>query len=646
MQPKSRLTEPFVLLLIGFLLTVSLPEQGYSQGEIAWQQTNGPTGGSVQALLLTPAGHLFAGTPGSGIFRSTDEGDTWTQINMGLTNLDVRAFARNLSGHLFAGTAGGVFRSSDHGDAWEQISTGLASTNIRAFVVNDLGYLFAGTAGGVFGLPNNGTTWTQLAVGLTNRDVRALALNTWRRVFLFAGTPGGIFRSADNGSTWSRINTGLTNTRVQALVVNKASGLAGTPSHLFAGTQGGGVFRSTDNGDTWTPINTGLTNRDVRVLIVNALGHIFAGTAGGVFRSTDNGNTWTPINAGLMNRDVHALARNVSGFLFAGTVAGGVFRSVQSTTPDFWNWRFAGAPSTRVHSIRLDPEDENVWYVGSSEEGLYITRDGGRTWEQSLAGIGLNSEGFVIDPQNPNRVYAALLFNLLVSEDKGLGWNVVHTFSEGIRSIHVSPRDGSIYVGPQTNPPGIYKSADGGRSWARYAFPVSLPSNRSLIPWDIEEDPKSGALYVGAEITPLPSPYDPPFFRSFDGGVTWEEVSGLLPWHVIKIQVNHTNQEVFALTEGPGLYKSSDFGSSWQFLSRFFALELLLDQQHPNRLFGGEHTFGRLQGGVFVSTDGGSGFQLIGLPDIRVASLTLNRAGTRLYAAGYGAGIFMASVPE
>ncbi|MEX0601758.1 MAG: regulator, partial [Bacteroidota bacterium] len=77
-----------------------------------WVQTNGPYGGFVRSLAVSGT-NLFAGTDGGGVFLSTNNGTSWTQVNTGLTNTDVRSLA--VSGtNLFAGTdGGGVFLSTN-----------------------------------------------------------------------------------------------------------------------------------------------------------------------------------------------------------------------------------------------------------------------------------------------------------------------------------------------------------------------------------------------------------------------------------------------------------------------------------------------------------------------------------------------------
>jgi hypothetical protein len=92
---------------------------------------------------------LLAGA--SGVFRSTDNGANWTEINTGLAATGVNALAvRGTT--LFAGSSGGAFRSTDNGNTWT--NTGLTDTNVQTFAMSGM-TLFAGTFGG-FGVWKHG----------------------------------------------------------------------------------------------------------------------------------------------------------------------------------------------------------------------------------------------------------------------------------------------------------------------------------------------------------------------------------------------------------------------------------------------------------------------------------------------------------
>ena len=74
-----------------------------------WQRTNGPYGGAVHSFAINSSGHIFAGTI-NGIYRSTDNRDSWTRILF--VNSAVHSLAINSERDIFAGTyGGGVFRS-------------------------------------------------------------------------------------------------------------------------------------------------------------------------------------------------------------------------------------------------------------------------------------------------------------------------------------------------------------------------------------------------------------------------------------------------------------------------------------------------------------------------------------------------------
>jgi ligand-binding sensor domain-containing protein len=98
------------------------------------------------------SGHLFAGTTTGGVFRSTDNGDTWTQINTGLNSAYIiMGLTVNKSGHVFAASyGGGIYRSTDNGTSWAQMNTSLKDTSANCFALHPNGNIYAGTnKGGV-----------------------------------------------------------------------------------------------------------------------------------------------------------------------------------------------------------------------------------------------------------------------------------------------------------------------------------------------------------------------------------------------------------------------------------------------------------------------------------------------------------------
>ncbi len=192
--------------------------------------------------------NLFAGTYNDGVFLSTDKGTTWKEANEGLTRTGVQALAVSDT-NLFAGGAG-VFRSTNNGKSWT--SLGMSNKTIRSLAATQSGLgetnLYAGTAReGVFLSTDGGINWTASNEGMLKTtdgnyfDVGALAVTGMN---LFVGTmisnldPSrrhhcNLFLSSNNGTCWTEVDSGLTPTEVFSLIIvpNNAGGAT-----LIAGT--------------------------------------------------------------------------------------------------------------------------------------------------------------------------------------------------------------------------------------------------------------------------------------------------------------------------------------------------------------------------------------------------------------------------
>jgi formylglycine-generating enzyme required for sulfatase activity len=328
---------------------------------------------------------------------------------------------------------------------------------------------------------------------------------------------------------------------------------------------------------------------------------------------------------------------------------------------NFLKWEFKAAPNgdPGLNRICIDPDDDNLWYVASRANGLYITRDAGNTWKQHLKG---KTWGLFIDPINPNRIYAGSAASagpfsycdLYRSDDKGRTWLLMKSFPTdlSIDCILVSSIDGAVFVGlywgDSSSPNGMYRSIDYGQNWSFYPFNIPpLPDNQhtGLHTWDIAEDSEYGILYVGVEPAGkppcFPRCYDPPTLRSWDRGQTWQDVSGdphdpgSLSWHATRIQVHPVTHDVYFQEEGGYVYESRDFGDSWETCgpsSMNMCCDLIIDHNYPTRFFGGE-----CSGQVRLSMDTGRSFVLVGPAGLGGNSyfrVALNSKSTRLYAAG------------
>src|SRR5262249_39208964 len=143
------------------------------------------------------------------IVKSTDGGDTWSPVNAGLSDTDVRALVIDpiISNTLYAGTSGGgVFKSTDRASSWSAANIGLRAIGVTAVVIDPIkpGTLYADSSQGILKSTDGGTNW-----GRSNfPGVPLFDLATPTN--LYAGAPTfGVFKSTNGGSTWDAANAGL-----------------------------------------------------------------------------------------------------------------------------------------------------------------------------------------------------------------------------------------------------------------------------------------------------------------------------------------------------------------------------------------------------------------------------------------------------
>ena len=315
-----------ILLLLTMVCLLSVQAEA-----VKWIPATGPALGPIVRSVVIDQGApniLYAGTEVGGLYKSKDNGVSWTAMNTGLTNLNIYSVAidQTTPSTLYAGTnGGGLFKSTDSGVNWAAINAGLTNANIYAVAIDPTtpAILYTGTFGGVFKSMDGGANWLAINAGLTNTMIYSVAIDPNRPAILYAGTVGGgVFKSTDSGANWVAINTGLTNTIIYSVVIDPL-----TSSTLYAGTNAG-VFKSTDSGANWGAINTGLTATTVYSIAItpSTPATLFAGTNGGVFKSADSGANWGAANTGLTNLTIWSVAIDPirAATLYAGTNGNGV----------------------------------------------------------------------------------------------------------------------------------------------------------------------------------------------------------------------------------------------------------------------------------------------------------------------------------
>lgn len=315
------------IALLAALLVSLLAATPAAAGLGTWT-TSGPGGAAPvpigHALTVDPTtpSTLYATSYGSGVFKSTDGGASWTAINTGLPSFLAMAVVVDpvTSSTVYVtiapttGSVGGAYKSTNGGADWVRVSNGLPS--------------------GAFG---NGTEASHV--------YQALAIDPRNPSVLYAGSgtnpvePALVYRTQDGAASWTLVNTGLAGaTFAGAIAVHPT-----TSSVALVGTTTGGVFVTIDSGAHWMPLNNGLTQMFTVDLAIDprAPGTVFLGTISGLFKSTDGGGSWSPVN---------------------------------------------GLPPGRVNAVVVDPAKSGTVYASPSCCGVYRSADGGATWTQMSGG--------------------------------------------------------------------------------------------------------------------------------------------------------------------------------------------------------------------------------------------------------------------
>ncbi|MFN8008736.1 MAG: IPT/TIG domain-containing protein, partial [Terriglobia bacterium] len=601
--------------------------------------SHGPPGGKILSLAIDPQtpAILYAGTFGGGVFKSTNEGRSWTLASRGMTEPFVEALAIDpyAPATLYAGTDGGVFRSNDRAGNWTPLYLGSGQVRVLALAIDPQmpGTLYAGTDGaGVYKSSDAGASWTAMNSGLTNPSVSSLAIDPLLPATLYAGTSGGVYRSTTGGTSWTLVNAGLANTTVSALAIDRQ-----TPATIYAGTSGGGVFRSTNHGGLWNAINSRLTNAFVNAIVIDPTlsSSLYIGTDGGLFKSTNQGDSWTLINSGLTSVNVSVVVINpqTPAMLYAGTMGNGVFRSRNGGTS--WASMSSGLTNSAVYALAVDPQMSSTLFAGT-DQGIFRSFDGGGTWSAAppqLSGTAVHA--FAIDPQTPSTLYAGANGSVFKSTDAGHSWSGTNGWfqSTNVLALAIDPETPTtLYAGTWRG--GVFKSINGGGSWSEVNIGLKSTTVYALV-----IDPQvPSTIYAGT--------LGGGVFKSVDGAATWFAANlGLASKdYVLALAIDPRRPAtLFAGTDG-GVYKSTNGAGSWTAVNSGMTdvdrvNALVIDRRAPSVLYAGT-----LGGGVYRSTNWGLSWSTMNLdePRVTVCSLAIDpERPLRVYAGTEGGGVFV-----
>jgi photosystem II stability/assembly factor-like uncharacterized protein len=670
--------------LTAFFETRSLPVWRNAAGVAPKWQEIGPSvlkngwggmdnAGRTLALAVDPRDPriLWAGAASGGIWKSTDEGQTWRPMADDQASLSIGALAVDPfdPDTIYAGTGepnnsldsfhgAGFLRSRDGGKTWNLLATevflGGHFSRILAHPKRR-NFLYAASTRGVMRSLDGGATWVRVLPGrATDLLIDPKDPN---RILACCGDTGGsdrngVFRSLDAGQTWTRLTQGLPG-NPRRLGRMQMANCAAYPDVAYVAIYGRGpgllgMYKTTDFGSNWIRLPNAPDYAGGQSWYDNYVGCsptnpnvVFVGGTT-TYRSLDGGITWEDntrsYDGGPVHPDHHFLrfSPHASSTLYLCT-DGGLFRS-RNLGGD-WESVNEGLATIQFQSVDVHPWNEDIAFGGTQDNGTNVY-EGKLAWTNTFLGDGGVTR---VNWKNPNVVYTEYVgLTICKSVDGGKSWRWNTTRG-------IDPREGKLFYAPYNLDPNdpdtlvagaerVYRSTDAAENWSaispRLGYRVSAvtvaPSTSKVI--------YAGTVDGRMWVTP-------------NTGKEWYEITNGLPRsHVNDICVDPRNARVvYVALNGwspDRIWKSTDAGGTWtnvtDNLPPMPANALALDPKRSDRLYLGTSI------GVFVSDRGGGRWERMGthLPTVPIFSLVANRRTGWLTAGTHGRGAWRVPIEK
>jgi len=640
--------------------------------------SDGYFGGSIGAVAVSEwdSNVIYVGTgektvrgnvsPGEGMWKSTDAGDTWTRA--GLDDAQhiarVRIHPKNpdvayaaVMGHLFGpNEQRGVFRTTDGGDSWERVLFVNADTGAVDLVMDPTNprILYAGMwrvrrtpyslesggeGSGLYKSVDGGTTWQNLTTneGLPTGMIGIVGVtvsptNNQNLYAMIEAEKGGLFRSRDAGKTWEKVNEDR-NLRQRAWYYTRLYADPADQESVYVLNVR--FHYSKDGGKSFSEIDVPHgDNHDLWIDPANPLRMIQAND-GGSNVSFDRGENWSTQS----NQPTAQMYRVSTDNAFPYRLLGGQqdnsavrirSRSARGRSIGVRDWEpTAGGESGHINA---KPDDPDV-VIGGSYDGFLILRDHRTSdarainvWPDNPMGWGAAELKYrfqwnfplEFSLHNPDLIYAAanVLFS---SKDMGQSWQVI--------SPDLTRNDKSR-MGPSGGP--ITKD---NTSVEYYGTIFALAQSR-------QDD---GVIWAGSD--------DGLVHVTRDGGENWTNVTprGLPEWTQINTLEAHPFEEGGAYLAAtsyksddfrPYLYKTTNWGKNWTKITggipnNHFTRALRADPDRRGLLYAGTER------GIYYSSDDGKSWDTLqlNLPIVPITDLAVKEKD--LVAATQGRGYWI-----
>ncbi len=469
----------------------------------------------VRDIVIDGNGWVYVGSFGSGVYRSTNSGDNWTNIGPfggKVNDLDIddntnTAYAAvedevlRLNGLVWETVGAGtnpfagdqvlavVYQETNNtvlatsaasgtwvfsGGVWSSADMGLPTGKVNVLYRSPDGIVLAGhNNSGVFMW--GGGSWMQLGLGLDNEPIESIGSGPNGEILAGSRETGAYFLNKITGE-WLSIGN---------LPVFTVSAMTGGPTgEVYAGAPGEGIYVIYDQDFDGIPdiahqVANFMTSAIIQDLVVAPNGDMWAATYGyGILYSSDGGNCWTRMNRGLDNLWTFAIDRTSDGTLFIGIWAdglGGIWRS----TDDGRNWEFLAYGTRQIISLAVDPVDENIVYAGaniSGEGALFRSMDGGDTWSE-VGNFIYPVWSVTVDPNDNNHIYVGTMgAGIYESFDQGLTFDQIGSPSNGLDNPYVfdmvyapvgTPYAGQLFAATDA---GVYRYDAFAETWSLFGL--------------------------------------------------------------------------------------------------------------------------------------------------------------------------------
>ena len=477
------------------------------------------------------------GGPGSGIHRTVDGGDTWTELTDGLPEGDkgrigldiyrgdgnlvfalVEADARGPGqGFGQGGGENGVYRSTDRGESWEHIST----TNNRPMYYsqiwvdpNDPERVYLGGSV-LYRSSDGGNNFTPDAASGVHLDHHTLWIDPSNSEHLILAGDGGVSVSWDRSDNWYQLRN-LPIAQFYEIGVDMQE-----PYHVCGGLQDNGSWCAPS--DTWS--NQGIRTRD----------WYNVGGGDGFF------TVMHPADPDIM------IAESQGGFIARvnrGTRERVTIRPLARPTDDEeertlrWNWNTP---------ILLSSHDDQVVYAGSNI--LFRSPDLGQSWEEISPDLTWN-----IDRDT-------LTLMGVAGDEPQMSRNDGQSTYGNLTALAESPHDPAVlYTGSDDGR--VHVTRDGGASWTDVTGNIDVP-HHTYVTRIVASNGAAGGVYAVFD-GHRSADFNPYIFASDDFGESWERITEGLPNTSLNALVQHPSAHnlLFAGSE-VGVHFSIDGGAEW-----------------------------------------------------------------------------------